>query len=107
MFTICSIMDFKNKMSNVSFGGSWAEELVEAEKERDILLNLEWASENCIDQDIDTEAVREALSYIYSHADKGPLLVQRWKRGHAIQIANMRKEHFAETYRLIVDQMGL
>ena len=28
MFTICSIMEFKKKISNVAFGGNWSEELI-------------------------------------------------------------------------------
>ena len=100
-------MDFKDKMSNVSFGGNWSEELVEANKARDILMNLEWAVENCTQRDVDTAAVQASLEYVEHHADKGPMLVAKWRRGYAIEIQTIRQKHFEDSYRLIVDYMGL
>ena len=100
-------MEYGKKMSNVSFGGNWSEELIEAEKARDILLNFEWAISNCIEKDVNTEAMQEALEYVRLNADKGAMLVERWQKGHSIELPELRRAHFKDTLQLILDQMGL
>lgn len=99
-------MRFADKLSNVSFGGNWSEELVAAQQWQEILENLEWAIENCMERNVDTQAVREALEAICPKIDKGELLVARWKRGNQITNAQLRHKHFSECYQLIIHQLG-
>lgn len=99
-------MRFADKLSNVSFGGNWSEELVAAHQLREILENLEWAVENCRERDVKTQAVSEALETLSARMDKGTMLVARWKRGYQIANAQLRYQHFEECYQLIAHQLG-
>ena len=77
-----------------------------AAQTRDLLANLEWAVANCTERDVDTDAVRQTLEHIRTQADKGPMLVARWQKGHKIIPPKQRQNFFAQTYQLIVDQLG-
>ena len=84
-------MDFKNKMSNVAFGGNWSEELVTLEELRVVLEDLDWAVENCTEQDIVTEAVLASLLYVRKNVEKGPMHVEAFLRAARIEIPSMRE----------------
>lgn len=91
MFSICSRMDFKNKMSNVAFGGNWSEELVTLQELRLVLEDLDWAVENCTEQDVTTEAVLASLLYVRKNIEKGPMHVEAFLRATRIEIATIRQ----------------
>ena len=101
MFTICSIMEFKKKISNVSFGGNWSEELITEYKIVESLTSLQWAVDNCRKQEVNTVEVNTALIHLTKDLEKGKILSDRFKRGHLIIDQNLREAHFRECFRLI------
>ena len=101
MFTICSIMEFKKKISNVSFGGNWSEELITEYEIVESLTSLQWAVDNCRKQDVNTAEVNTALIHLTKDLEKGKILSDRFKRGHLIIDQNLREAHFRECFRLI------
>ena len=101
MFTICSIMEFKKKISNVSFGGNWSEELITAYEIVESLTSLQWAVDNCRKQEVNTAEVNTALIHLTKDLEKGKILSDRFKRGHLIIDQNLREAHFRECFRLI------
>ena len=101
MFTICSIMEFKKKISNVSFGGNWSEELITEYEIVESLTSLQWAVDNCRKQEVNTAEVDTALIHLTKDLEKGKILSDRFKRGHLIIDQNLREAHFRECFRLI------
>ena len=101
MFTICSIMEFKKKISNVSFGGNWSEELITEYEILESLTSLQWAIDNCRKQEVNTVEVNTALIHLTKDLEKGKILSDRFKRGHLIIDQNLREAHFRECFRLI------
>jgi len=101
MFTICSIMEFKKKISNVSFGGNWSEELITEYEIVESLTSLQWAVDNCRKQEVNTAEVNTALIHLTKDLEKGKILTDRFKRGHLIIDQNLREAHFRECFRLI------
>ena len=101
MFTICSIMEFKKRISNVSFGGNWSEELITEYEIVESLTSLQWAVDNCRKQEVNTAEVNTALIHLTKDLEKGKILFDRFKRGHLIIDQNLREAHFRECFRLI------
>ena len=101
MFTIRSIMEFKKKISNVSFGGNWSEELITEYEIVESLTSLQWAVDNCRKQEVNTAEVNTALIHLTKDLEKGKILSDRFKRGHLIIDQNLREAHFRECFRLI------
>ena len=101
MFTLCSIMEFKKKISNVSFGGNWSEELITEYEIVESLTSLQWAVDNCRKQEVNTAEVNTALIHLTKDLEKGKILSDRFKRGHLIIDQNLREAHFRECFRLI------
>lgn len=101
MFTICSIMEFKKKISNVSFGGNWSEELITEYEIVESLTSLQWAVDNCRKQEVNTAEVNTVLIHLTKDLEKGKILSDRFKRGHLIIDQNLREAHFRECFRLI------
>ena len=54
-------MEFKKKISNVSFGGNWSEELITEYEIVESLTSLQWAVDNCRKQEVNTAEVNTAL----------------------------------------------
>ncbi|SFS45463.1 hypothetical protein SAMN04488040_0414 [Sulfitobacter marinus] len=94
-------MEFKDKMSNVAFGGNWSEELTVRHDVDQLLTTLRWAVDNCVEEDVNTGAVRDALAALTDGLIKGEVLAQRFAKGHTIANQSLRKQHFRECLRLI------
>jgi hypothetical protein len=94
-------MDFKNKMSNVAFGGDWSEQLSAQHDTTQSFAALQWAIDNCREQDVDTEEVRDALAALTNTIEKGGLLRDRFSKGHKITDQSLRHKHLYECVQLI------
>ena len=101
MFTICSIMEFKKKISNIAFGGNWSEELLTKYELAQALSLLQWAVNNCREKDVNTSEVQKTLHTLTNDLEKGKMLFERFKRGHLISDQFAREMHFRECFRLI------
>lgn len=64
----------KKKLSNVAFGGSWSENILNEDEMSRALSVLEWAVENCTEQDVKTPELYDALDYIRGRVGKGEIL---------------------------------
>ncbi|MGB1344738.1 MAG: hypothetical protein ACPH5I_02925 [Amylibacter sp.] len=94
-------MEFKKKISNVSFGGNWSEELITEYEIVESLTSLQWAVDNCRKQEVNTAEVNTVLIHLTKDLEKGKILSDRFKRGHLIIDQNLREAHFRECFRLI------
>jgi hypothetical protein len=63
--------DMKTQLSNVAFGGSWSEEILDRSKLNNALEVIARAVEDCTEYDMRTPALFEALAYIKDHIGKG------------------------------------
>ena len=79
MFAICSVMDMKGKLSNVSFGGNWSEDLLARDHLLSVLHVLDHAASVCADQDMRGEETDAALSYVEENIEKGERLAKAFR----------------------------
>lgn len=80
--------DIKTQLANVAFGGSWSEEILDKTDLNDALEVIARAAEDCVEEDVWTPALREALAYIKATIGKGPELVEQfqtaiWQPNHS------------------------
>ena len=88
-------------MSNVAFGGDWSEQLSAQHDTTQWFAALQWAIDNCREQDVDTDEVRDALDALTNTIEKGELLRDRFSKGHMIANQSLRQQHFRECVVLI------
>jgi hypothetical protein len=80
---VCSMFvhmaDMKTQLANVAFGGSWSEEILDQSKLTDALEIIAHAAEDCVEQDVWTPALRDALQHIKQTIGKGPELAESFQ----------------------------
>ncbi len=100
-------MDFESKLSNVAFGGNWAEELVEVKKLTQALADLEWAVQNSWERDVHTEAVRLALDLIEVKIEKGAMHRASFEKAMRIENQTLRQEAMQVSYERMKSWSGI
>lgn len=88
--------DIKTQLANVAFGGSWSEEILDQSKLNDALDVIARAAEDCVEDDVLTPALREALAYIKESIGKGPELVEQfqtaiWHPNHSVRYSDAKR----------------
>jgi hypothetical protein len=79
-------MDKKNQLSNVAFGGNWSEEILVNDELSKILNVIERAVQDCMERDVEDEALLNAMLYVRKNIEKGPMLCAAFFK--AIRIEN-------------------
>lgn len=74
MFTICSYMDMKGKLGNVSFGGNWSEDILIRDQMDAVLDFLDCAARECVDRDVRGKEMDAVLTYVTENIEKGTML---------------------------------
>ena len=64
----------KGKLSNVSFGGNWSEDILASDQMDAVLEFLDRAAWACADRDVRGEEMNTALAYIAENIEKGSML---------------------------------
>jgi|GEM_PF-224465 len=80
------IMEKKNQLSNVAFGGNWSEEILVNEELRAVLDVIAQAVTHCASRDVEDEALLNAMLYVRKNIEKGPMLCRAFFK--AIRIEN-------------------
>lgn len=96
----------KAQLDKVAFGGAWAEGLLSEEVFREVLSTLREAVEKSGDQDPAGPGLDQALAFVTTHVEKGPLLVSAFRRGLSLERPEARREVLNDTYTQIVRWSG-
>lgn len=98
--------DIKKKLSNVAFGGSWSEEILERSSKEDALHVLEQAVLNCMEEDVRTPALHAALDHVRDKFGKGPELASAFLVALAMPAPALRQQETSRVLRLIKNWAG-
>lgn len=98
--------DLKKKLTNVAFGGSWSEDILDRSTKEDALHVLEQAVLNCMDEDVRSPALHAALDYVRDKFGKGPELASAFLIAVGLQVPAMRQQEASRVLRLIKNWAG-
>ncbi|SEL38764.1 hypothetical protein [Pacificibacter marinus] len=84
------MVDLKTQLKNVAFGGSWSEEILRVSELEAALSMIENAADTCIELDVRTDALNEALSFVASKIEKGPQLKAQFLKAVVIEDQDAR-----------------
>ncbi|PZX10172.1 hypothetical protein [Celeribacter halophilus] len=101
MFAICSFMDMKRKLGNVSFGGNWSEDILTSDQLNSVLDFLDAVAARCADEDMRGDRLEDALVYVSVHIEKGDMLAAAMRNGLAMYNPWQRQEAVCRAVRLI------
>ena len=100
-------MDMKGKLGNVAFGGGWTEEMLDRERLRSVLDALDRATDGCAEEDMRSEELEDALTFVETNVEKGAALAEAfrtalaiaepWRRRDAALLVVRRIRRWAET----------
>ncbi|MRU14524.1 hypothetical protein FDP25_03665 [Roseovarius sp. A21] len=82
----------KGKLSNVSFGGNWSEDLFTSDQLYSVLDFLDLAATECADREVRGKDMEAALSYVEEHIEKGTMLTTALRQALAQPEAWMRRD---------------
>ncbi|WP_417241255.1 hypothetical protein [Celeribacter halophilus] len=101
MFAICSFMDMKRKLGNVSFGGNWSEDILTSNQLNSVLGFLDMVAARCADEDMRNDKLEDTLAYVSAHIEKGDMLVAALRKALAMSSPWQRQEAVLRAVRLI------
>ena len=100
------MVDRKKYLANVAFGGGWSEELVERETLSQVMSALEKAAAGCFDQDVYCRDLIDALGFVQTKVEKGPMLVAGFQRALLEPIPSLRQAEVQRYVTMIRDWAG-
>ncbi len=98
--------DMKKQLSNVAFGGSWSEEILDTSTKAQALRQVEAAVLNCFEEDVRTDDLNEALDYLREKIGKGSELISAFLQALNIQTPALRQQEASRVFRLIKNWAG-
>ncbi|MDO6721667.1 hypothetical protein Q4560_00150 [Celeribacter halophilus] len=101
MFAICSFMDMKRKLGNVSFGGNWSEDILTSDQLNSVLDFLDTVAARCADEDMRDDRLEDALAYVSAHIEKGDMLAAAMRNALAMSSPWQRQKAAHRAVRLI------
>jgi hypothetical protein len=106
MFAICSFMDMKRKLGNVSFGGNWSEDILTSDQLNSVLDFLDTVAARCADEDMRDDRLEDALAYVSAHIEKGDMLAAAMRNALAMSSPWQRQEAAHRAVRSIRNSVG-
>mgnify|MGYP001043569268 CR=1 FL=1 len=95
------MVEKKNQLGNVAFGGNWSEEILVNEELRLILDVIDKAVEDCTERDVEDEALLQAMLYVRKNVEKGPMLCAAFFKAIRIENQGLRQEQVREVVNMI------
>ncbi len=100
------MVDFKDQMKNVAFGGPWSEALVEQAALNEMMDVLDHAAARCGEEDVWCRDLDRALTYVRSEVEKGPMLVEGFQKALQEPLPDLRQSRVTAYVRMIRDWAG-
>lgn len=85
------MVERKKHLTNVAFGGAWSEQIIEDDSLNSVMSVLQKACDQCADEDVNGRALIDALSYVRSNVEKGPMLVEGFQKALLEPNPNIRQ----------------
>jgi hypothetical protein len=101
------MVERKKHLANVAFGGGWSEELDERDRLARIMAALDTAASDCFDQDVYTRELIDALDYVQTNVEKGPMLVAGFQKALLEPIPSLRQVEVQRYVGMIRDWAGM
>ena len=100
------MVERKKHLGNVAFGGAWSEQLIEDDALNSVMSVLQKACDECADQDVSDRTLIDALSYVRSNVEKGPMLVEGFQKALLEPNPNIRQESVKRYVEMIFTWSG-
>lgn len=100
------MVDYKDQLSNVAFGGAWSEQLAEDFELNSMMAILQKAASECADRDVNDKNLMMALRYVRENIDKGPMLVEGFQIALLEPNQNLRQSRVTRLLKMIEDWAG-
>ncbi|WP_161492638.1 hypothetical protein [Pseudophaeobacter leonis] len=89
----------KKQLSNVAFGGSWSEEILNTSELLDALDVIAQAADDCVERDVRSAALEAALTRIQAKVGKGTELCDQFRRAIAEPNHGLRMQNAQQAAR--------
>lgn len=100
------MVERKKQLTSVAFGGAWSEQLIEDDALNSVMSVLQKACDECADRDVNDRALIEALSYVRSNVEKGPMLVEGFQKALLEANPSIRQESVKRYVAMIFTWAG-
>jgi hypothetical protein len=94
-------MDKKKQLSNVAFGGNWSEQILVNDELQAVLDVIQNAVADCMDRDVEDEALLNAMLYVRKNVEKGPMLCAAFFKAIRIQNQALRYDEVSNVEQMI------
>ncbi len=101
------MVERKKHLANVAFGGAWSEEIVERQALSKVMSALEKAAAECFDQDVYCRDLIDALGFVQTNVEKGPMLVSGFQKALLEPIPALRQAEVQRYVKMIRDWAGV
>ena len=95
--------DMRKQLKNVSFGGSWSEEILRHSDLENAMEIISQAAQTCTEMDVRTDSLNTALDFVASKIEKGLQLKSQFLK--AVVIENQEARSAAA--QMVLQQMQL
>lgn len=95
------MVEKKNQLGNVAFGGNWSEEILILDELHSILDVIDKAVEDCTERDVEGEDLHQAILYVRKNVEKGPMLCEAFFKALKIENQSLRQERLNEVGSMI------
>ena len=85
------MVERKDQLRNVAFGGNWSEEILVVDELNRVLVTVEKAADECRDRDVLDDELLAAMQYVEHKIEKGAMLKAAFFGGLKIQDQSRRR----------------
>ncbi|AUQ99313.1 hypothetical protein [Phaeobacter inhibens] len=93
--------DIKKQLSNVAFGGSWSEEILNTAGLNAALSVIFQAADDCVERDVATAELDQALEFIRTKVGKGSQLAAQFLKAVRCPNQDVRKHEAMRIAQMI------
>lgn len=101
------MVERKDQLGNVAFGGNWSEEILVVEELREVVALVETAAAECGDRDVEDEAFLAAMLYVRKNVEKGPMLCTAFFKALRQENQSLRRSEAVRVARMIRTWAGM
>ena len=101
------MVERKDQLRNVAFGGNWSEEILIVGELRQVLALVEAAAADCAERDVETEEFLAAMLCVRKNIEKGPMLTSAFFKALRIENQSLRRAEALRVAKMIRGWAGL
>ena len=101
------MVERKDQLGNVAFGGNWSEEILTNERLASVLDCVEAAAVECADRDVEDEEFLAAMLYVRKEIEKGPMLCGAFFKALRTENPGLRQVEAVRVAKMIRGWAGM